>query len=214
MSSYSSDRSSDYSNDESDYSNDESKRLHERRNNVNDVIITDKNLHLILYKAKYNNDLKCVINENRQLFKVLNDSYKPIYSYFENVKNIIKELKEISVNIDVDFFIKSYYTLLSSFKNYEGANDGKLRTANSNNPFTIGDVTYNDNTKKRIFFKIIDYDQQYINSDSDICIIDILCAIIFETIFKESKNFKYRDFIPVYTGSFLSYLKLDRKSVV
>jgi thiamine kinase-like enzyme len=212
MSSYSSDRSSDYYY-KSDYSSSESESESEseRRININDYDITDKNLHLILYKAKYNNDLKCVINENRQLFKIFNDSYKPIYSYLENVKNIIKELKEISVNIDVDFFIKSYYTLLSSFKSYEGANDGKLRTANSNNPFTIGDVTYNDNSKKRIFFKIIDYDQQYINSDSDICIIDILSAIIFETIFKESKNFKYRDFIPVYTGSFLSYLKFPKK---
>jgi len=171
--------------------------------------INDDNLHMILYKAKYYNDLQCLIDDYKPDISLFLNSYETIRQYVIKVKTLIKDLLITSnSNIINDmFFLKTYYLFLISFKSYIAANKGKLTTKNSNNPFTIADIETDDNKKNRIFFKIVDYDTQSFQFDNDKCIIDILSAIIFETLFLELRNFKYRHFIPKYKGCFLSYYK-------
>ena len=161
--------------------------------NVNDIYITELNDLIEEYKPKIN---------------IFMDDYTNIKEYTDKVVELIKIVNNESENYHEHlFFHKSYLGLLLPFKEYKPYNDGFLISNSFNCQFTIADVKTDNNESNRLFIKIIDTLTQIPDSHMDLSIFDILSAIIFENLLQQKENMKYRDFIPVYKGSFVNFVK-------
>lgn len=157
----------------------------------------------------YNRKITELIVTYKPQIEILMENYNnPIGSYITEVKELIKEIN--SKSQDDLFLIKSYLCLLLHFYEYETIDDGKLIGNSSNCLFTIANVKSNNyELPVKLFIKVIDYSTQVIGSIIDLCIYDILSSIIFNKIFKVEKYKDFKDFIPEYKGSCLSYTKRD-----
>lgn len=162
---------------------------------------------------QYNRDLNTLIASFKPQITVLMDNYEtPIGSFITAISNLIKSINSKSEDglYNNLFLIKSYLCLLLHFYNYESIDNGKLLGNSSNCKFTIANVTSNNGgIPYKLFIKVIDYSSQYISSRTDLSIYDILTSIIFNKIFLIEEYKKFKDFIPEYKGSCLSYIKKD-----
>jgi hypothetical protein len=159
---------------------------------------------------KYNNELKEILNKNN--FLTINDNYNSLNQYFIEIKKLISEEINDSPNkellLSTSFFCKSFLTQLLKFKNYIPTNNGDLIVSSENCKFTISEVIMERQTlPEKIFIKVVDYHSQTIHHDNDLLILDVFNAIIFEKLLLVSENQKYRNFIPKFKGSFVSYIK-------
>jgi len=158
----------------------------------------------------YNDKLNKIINENQ--FLIINNDYNKLNQFFVEIRKLINKQIIYSPNkellLSTSFFCKSILTQLLKFKSYIPTDNGNLIVGSENCKFTISEVIMEEQTlPEKIFIKVVDYYSQSINHDNDLLIFDIFNAIIFEKLLLLPENQKYRDFIPKFKGSFVSYIK-------
>lgn len=163
-------------------------------------------------EKRYYRELNTLITQIKPRMNIIMDNYNdPIGTYIIQIDAIIKRIAsdyEINKLYNSVYLLKSYLSLLLHFYHYEPNNDGKLLGNSSNCQFTIANVTDNHHGKDyKIFVKIIQYSKQNTTSTKDLLIYDIVSAIVFDKIFSTDTYKIYKDFIPVYKGSCLSYIR-------
>ena len=147
-------------------------------------------------------------------YKISIQTYIDTYNYSTTIEEFILNINKIIAKLCNDgkctnitnFFRKSYYILLFHFYEYNPYKNGTLLGNSINSLYTIADFKLAiEEEKKSYFIKVIDYSTQYYQSLTDLVIIDIINAILFEKILLFDNYKQYRHFIPVYKGSTLSY---------
>jgi len=160
----------------------------------------------ITYDTSFEEMLKTLL----QNIDIINNDYEDIFNLIKYYRKILQDIKPKTDNINnllkSDFFVKSILCFSLKFKNYEPSNNSILLSNSRNSKFTIADVIKeNEENKKRLFFKIVDYKSQVLQSTIDLIIYDVFNSIIFEKLLSLLKNNRYRDYIPKYEGCILSY---------
>lgn len=161
---------------------------------------------------EYNRELEQIINIYKNEISRISNDYNKLNQFFIKIKQLISKKINQSANRDFllsnSFFAKSALTQLLKFESYTPKDNGNLIVSSENCKFTISEVIMEgETTPEKIFIKLVDYNSQSVNHDIDLLIFDVINAIIFEKLLALPQYQKYRNFIPKYKGSFVSYTK-------
>jgi len=161
---------------------------------------------------EYNNKFGELIDNYKNEILTINDSYQKLNEYFIGVSRIVQTNINASPNrnllLSTSFFNKSALTQLLKFESYKPTNNGNLITSSANCRYTISEVKMEGETEKeKLFIKVVSYNSQDINHTIDLIIFDVINSIIFEKLLLLPENQIYRNYIPKYKGSFVSYIK-------
>jgi hypothetical protein len=160
----------------------------------------------------YNDEFTDKINKFKPQIHPINDNYVKLNDFFIDINRILQVFVNTCPNrndlLSSSYFNKSALTQLLKFESYTPTDNGNLISASENCKFTIAEVKMEDETNnEKIFIKVVDYSSQTVNHIMDLILFDVLNSIIFEKLLLLPENQIYRNFIPKYKGSFVSYIK-------
>jgi len=149
-----------------------------------------------------------IINYNTQLINLLSErkeelknNRSTVESFKNHIANIIRtnlpNIGDVSLYLNSDFYLKSYYNQTFNMTDYIPSNEGELIKTSSNCVFTIGDCNF-DGINKRIFTKLVKYYDSYdeeIETGETILFFEIIVNIIFNYLMSLPENEKFKDHI-------------------
>ncbi len=160
----------------------------------------------------YNDEFNDKITTFKPQIHSINDNYVKLNDFFIAINRILQVFVNACPNrnnlLSSNYFNKSALTQLLKFESYRPTDNGNLISASQNCSFTIAEVKMEgESDKEKIFIKVVDYSSQNIQHKIDLILFDVLNSIIFEKLLLLPENQIYRNYIPKYKGSFVSYIK-------
>lgn len=167
---------------------------------------------------EYNNSINILIESyNLQRIEKENEDYTLLNDFFIDIYLLfykyIKMKKPFIMNESFkklllescDFFYKSTSIFLLNINSYYPPQRDELKCVSANCKYIIADIKFENNKEnERVFIKVVDYNEQ-LNKIIDLLLFDVINSIIFEKIIEENEI--YRNYIPKYKGSSISYIK-------